>query len=65
MKFDMYNYATSTGTQSMTGYYYGPDQYPDNWAAGAYNPIPSTDMAPSGINLGSGDEFSATIVNNG
>ena len=48
----------------MTGYYYN-DQYPNNWAAGAYNPIPSLNMAPSGINLASGDEFISTISYNG
>jgi len=57
VKFDLYNVTTSDDTANLTGYY-TDGEWPQP-------PNPEFDMKPSGINMQSGHEFSATLSYNG
>jgi hypothetical protein len=58
VKFDLYNNQTNQSGANITGYYTG-GEYPQAPYAAQY------DMSASGINMQSGDLFSATLAYNG
>jgi Chitobiase/beta-hexosaminidase C-terminal domain/Legume lectin domain len=57
VKFDLYNNLTGTDGANLTGFYSG--------GVNPQPPEPENDMAPSGINMESGDLMKATLTYNG